>query len=144
MVQAGRTPLQLRQSTTNLLNLLLFLKIFLLVTSISFISVALFGKEEQIGSKHVAMRDRKFLLQSGLYVGCVSLVSGLSIIQAPKDTSNFSILILFMSQRSRKRPGHLGFEALAPRLVGALPRLLGLWSNVFSLLHPRGHLHFWS
>ena len=89
MVQAGRTPLQLRQSTTNLLNLLLFLKIFLLVTSISFISVALFGKEEQMGSKHVAMRDRKFLLQSGLYVGCVSLVSGLSIIQAPKDTNHF-------------------------------------------------------
>ena len=42
-----------------------------------------------MGSKHVAMRDRKFLLQSGLYVGCVSLVSGLSIIQAPKHTNHF-------------------------------------------------------
>ena len=33
-----------------------------------------------MGSKHVAMRDRKFLLQSGLYVGCVSLVSGVAVL----------------------------------------------------------------
>ena len=78
MSRAERTPLQLAQSTINLLNLLLFLKIFLLVTSISFISVALFGKEDQMGSKHVALRDRAFLLHSGLYVGCVSLVAGTS------------------------------------------------------------------
>ena len=77
MSGAERTPLQLAQSTINLLNLLLFLKIFLLVTSISFISFALFGKvDNQMGSKQVALRDRAFLLQSGLYVGCVSLVSG--------------------------------------------------------------------
>ena len=77
MSGAERTPLQLAQSTINLLNLLLFLKIFLLVTSISFISVALFGKEDQqMGSKQVALRDRGLLLQSGLNVGCVSLVSG--------------------------------------------------------------------
>ena len=76
MSRAERTPLQLAQSTINLLNLLIFLKIFLLVTSISFISVALFGKEDQMGSKHVALRDRAFLLHSGLYVGCVSLVAG--------------------------------------------------------------------
>ena len=78
MSRAERTPLQLAQSTINLLNLLIFLKIFLLVTSISFISVALFGKEDQMGSKHVALRDRAFLLRSGLYVGCVSLVAGTS------------------------------------------------------------------
>jgi len=78
MSRAERTPLQLAQSTINLLNLLIFLKIFLLVTSISFISVALFGKEDQMGSKHVALRDRAFLLHSGLYVGCVSLVAGIA------------------------------------------------------------------
>jgi len=79
MSRAERTPLQLAQSMINLLNLLLFLKIFLLVTSISFISVALFGKEDnQMGSKQVALRDRAFLLKSGLYVGCVSLVSGVA------------------------------------------------------------------
>ena len=81
MSRAERTPLQLAQSTINLLNLLLFLKIFLLVTSISFISVALFGKEDnQIGSKYVALRDRAFLLKSGLYVGCVSLVTGRQVV----------------------------------------------------------------
>ena len=78
MSTPGRTPLQMKESLTNVLNWLLFLKIFLLVTSISFISVALFGKEDQMGSKHVALRDRAFLLHSGLYVGCVSLVAGTS------------------------------------------------------------------
>merc|ERR550519_883044 len=31
-----------------------------------------------MGTKHVALRDRTFLLQNGLYVGCVSLVSGVA------------------------------------------------------------------
>jgi len=79
MSRPERTPLQLAQSTINLLNLLLFCKIFLLVTSLSFIFVALKDlKEDQMGTKHVALRDRTFLLQNGLYVGCVSLVSGVA------------------------------------------------------------------
>merc|ERR1719341_54289 len=31
-----------------------------------------------MGTQHVALRDRTFLLQNGLYVGCVSLVSGIA------------------------------------------------------------------
>ena len=83
MSRAERTPLQLARSTINLLNLLLFFKIFLLVTSLSFIFVALKDlKEDQMGTQHVALRDRTFLLQNGLYVGCVSLVSGLQLLSA--------------------------------------------------------------
>ena len=91
--RAERTPLQLAQSTINLLNLLLFCKIFLIVTSISFISVALFGKEDK---SHVNLRDRTFLLQSGLYVGCVSLGAGLLLLLvhflAPQGVHEFSKL----------------------------------------------------
>ena len=63
----------MKESLTNVLNWLLFLKIFLLVTSISFISVALFGRQER---QHIASREREFLLTSGLYVGSVSLFAG--------------------------------------------------------------------
>ena len=73
MSTPGRTPLQMKESLTNVLNWLLFLKIFLLVTSISFISVALFGRQER---QHIASREREFLLTSGLYVGSVSLLAG--------------------------------------------------------------------
>ena len=73
MSTPGRTPLQMKESLTNVLNWLLFLKIFLLVTSISFISVALFGRQER---QHIASREREFLLTSGLYVGSVSLFAG--------------------------------------------------------------------
>jgi len=75
MSTPGRTPLQMKESLTNVLNWLLFLKIFLLVTSISFISVALFGRQER---QHIASREREFLLTSGLYVGSVSLLAGVA------------------------------------------------------------------
>ena len=119
MSRPERTPLQLAQSTINLLNLLLFCKIFLLVTSLSFIFVALKDlKEDQMGTKHVALRDRTFLLQNGLYVGCVSLVSGLQLLS---NSPNLSILrCVFCNNRSCKCPGSSGIEALATSTAGTL------------------------
>ena len=120
MSRAERTPLQLAQSTINLLNLLLFCKIFLLVTSLSFIFVALKDlKEDQMGTKHVALRDRTFLLQNGLYVGCVSLVSGLQLLS---NSPNWPFLrcVVLCNNRSCKCPGSSGIEALATSPSGTL------------------------
>merc|ERR1719430_1688685 len=71
-----------------------------------------------MGTQHVALRDRTFLLQNGLYVGCVSLVSGIANALA---TSPAGALPCLPSFRSNVLPvlrprGHFHFRNQGCRL----------------------------
>jgi len=72
---SGTLVLKLVATASNLLHFLIFVKIFLLVTSISFISVALLSHERRLQGR---FGERGFLLASGLYVGLASAGSGLA------------------------------------------------------------------
>ena len=75
------TPSSVKESTGNLLQFLLFMKAFLLVISISFISIALLNKEEDLRDyfpRRSYVSRRTILFHAGSLLGLVTSVFALA------------------------------------------------------------------
>jgi len=77
-------PVQVERSTSNLLHFLLFVKIFLLFTSISFLSIALLADAKDLRRyfPESYSNNRSTMIHSGIYLGLFSAVTGLANIFA--------------------------------------------------------------